>query len=62
VTAPIIRTRTRAAVDNLGALNVAITRLRTAHASTPLAPPKSVTLRYYDAALGMDLRPNLSRW
>ena len=27
-----------------------------------VAPPWSATLRYYDAALAIDFRPNLARW
>jgi hypothetical protein len=27
-----------------------------------LAPPWSATLRYYDAAMAIDFRPNLGRW
>jgi hypothetical protein len=27
-----------------------------------VAPPKSVTLPYYDAALATDTGPNLGRW
>jgi hypothetical protein len=27
-----------------------------------LAPPWSATLRYYDAALAIDFKPNFGRW
>jgi aryl-alcohol dehydrogenase-like predicted oxidoreductase len=62
ITAPIIGPRTfEQLVDNLGALDVTIdaddvTRIDEA------APPLSATLRYYDAALAVDRRPNLGRW
>jgi aryl-alcohol dehydrogenase-like predicted oxidoreductase len=62
VTAPIIGPRTEEQlIDNLGALAVALTPEDSARIDT-LAPPKSVTLRYYDAALGTDTRPHLGRW
>jgi aryl-alcohol dehydrogenase-like predicted oxidoreductase len=62
VTAPIIGPRTLdQLVDNLGALEVAITAEDTDRIDSA-APPKSVTLPYYDAALGTDTRPNLGRW
>ena len=62
VTAPIIGPRTlEQLVDNLGALKVTITPEDVARIDT-VAPPKSVTLRYYDAALGTDTRPHFGRW
>jgi aryl-alcohol dehydrogenase-like predicted oxidoreductase len=62
VTAPIIGPRTvEQLVDNLGALKVTITDEDRARIDA-LAPPKSVTLRYYDAAFGTDTRPNFGRW
>ena len=62
VTAPIIGPRTmEQLVDNLGAAAVTIDgedrdRIDTA------APPMSTTLRYYDAAMALDLNPNFGRW
>ena len=62
VTAPIIGPRTlEQLVDNLGALKVTSTPEDVARIDT-VAPPKSVTLRYYDAALGTDTRPHFGRW
>ena len=62
VTAPIIGPRTvEQLVDNLGALQVTITSEDVARIDA-LAPPKSVTLPYYDAALGTDTRPHFGRW
>ena len=62
VTAPIIGPRTlEQLVDNLGAANVAITAEDTARLDA-LAPPMSATLRYYDAAINADFKPNLGRW
>jgi aryl-alcohol dehydrogenase-like predicted oxidoreductase len=62
VTAPIIGPRTlEQLVDNLGAQNVTITPEDSARIDA-IAPPKSVTLRYYDAALGTDTRPHFGRW
>jgi aryl-alcohol dehydrogenase-like predicted oxidoreductase len=62
ITAPIIGPRTvEQLLDNVGAFDVAVddrdrTRL------DALAPPWSQTLRYYDAALAIDFKPNLGRW
>ena len=62
VTAPIIGPRTMdQLVDNLGAAAVTvdaedIERLDSA------APPRSAAMRYYDAAMGLDLNPNFDRW
>jgi aryl-alcohol dehydrogenase-like predicted oxidoreductase len=62
VTAPIIGPRTMdQLVDNLAALEVGITAEDVERVDA-IAPPKSATLRYYDAALGADTRPNLGRW
>jgi len=62
VTAPIIGPRTmEQLVDNLGALSVEITAEDQARVDA-VAPAKSVALRYYDAALAVDTRPNLGRW
>ena len=62
ITAPIVGPRTlEQLVDNLGAANVRIAdedRKRL----DELAPPWAATLRYYDAALAIDFRPNLQRW
>jgi aryl-alcohol dehydrogenase-like predicted oxidoreductase len=62
ITAPIVGPRTlEQLVDNLGAVNVRVTdedRKRL----DELAPPWAATLRYYDAALAIDFRPNLTRW
>jgi aryl-alcohol dehydrogenase-like predicted oxidoreductase len=62
VTAPIIGPRTlEQLVDNLGALNVVMTD-EDRERIDALVPPKSTTMRYYDAALATDTRPNLGRW
>jgi aryl-alcohol dehydrogenase-like predicted oxidoreductase len=62
VTAPIIGPRTlEQLLDNLGAVDVTITPEDSARIDA-IAPPKSVTLRYYDAALGTDTRPHFGRW
>ncbi len=61
VTAPIIGPRTFAqAADNLGAVKV---RLDAADFERidALVPPKSVAVRYYDAAAGLDFRPHRHR-
>jgi aryl-alcohol dehydrogenase-like predicted oxidoreductase len=61
VTAPIIGPRTYAqVVDNLGAGDVEITPSDAERIDT-LVPPCGVALRYYDAALNLDLRPHLQR-
>ena len=62
ITAPIIGPRLLEQLqDNLGALDVKLddTDLRELDA---VAPPMSASLRYYDAANGLDLRPNAYRW
>ena len=62
VTTPIIGPRTLEQLnDNLGAAAVELqpsdfTRIDS------IAPPKSVAMPYYDAALAADMRPNLQRW
>jgi len=62
VTTPIIGPRTmEQLVDNLGALDVELTP-EDAERIDAAAPPKSATLRYYDAAIATDTRPNLGRW
>jgi aryl-alcohol dehydrogenase-like predicted oxidoreductase len=62
VTAPIIGPRTlEQLVDNLGALAVTVSDADRARLDA-VAPPWSATLRYYDAVLAIDFRPNLTRW
>ena len=62
VTAPIIGPRTmEQLVDNLGAPGVEVTA-EDRERIDQVAPPKSVTLPYYDAALATDTGPNLGRW
>ena len=62
VTAPIIGPRTlQQLVDNLGACDVGLDTDDFARIDA-IAPPKSATMAYYDAALGVDTRPNLGRW
>lgn len=62
VTTPIIGPRTMdQLVDNLGALDVELTA-EDAERLDAAAPPMSATLRYYDAAVATDTRPNLGRW
>jgi aryl-alcohol dehydrogenase-like predicted oxidoreductase len=62
ITAPIIGPRTlEQLVDNLGALEVTIGADDIARIDKA-APPLSATLRYYDAAMAVDLRANLDRW
>ena len=61
VTAPIIGPRTFEQVeDNLGAVDV---RLEAADFQRidALAPPRSASVRYYDAAAGVDFRPSRHR-
>jgi hypothetical protein len=45
----------------LGAADVKVTDADRARIDA-LAPPWSQTLRYYDAALAIDFKPNLGRW
>ena len=62
VTAPIIGPRTMdQLVDNLGAIDVDVTA-EDAERIDAAAVPKSATMRYYDAAMSVDTRPNLGRW
>jgi aryl-alcohol dehydrogenase-like predicted oxidoreductase len=62
ITAPIIGPRTlEQLIDNLGALDVAIDAADVARIDEA-APPMSATLRYYDAAIAIDFKPNLARW
>jgi aryl-alcohol dehydrogenase-like predicted oxidoreductase len=62
ITAPIVGPRTlEQLLDNLGAVDVKITNEDRARLDA-LAPPWSATLRYYDAALAIDFKPNLARW
>ena len=61
VTAPIIGPRTFAqAEDNLGALDVALEANDFARIDA-LVPPRSVAVRYHDAAAGVDFRPSRHR-
>jgi aryl-alcohol dehydrogenase-like predicted oxidoreductase len=62
ITAPIIGPRTlEQFIDNVGAIDVTVTDADKTRLDS-LAPPWSATLRYYDAALSLDFRPNLARW
>jgi aryl-alcohol dehydrogenase-like predicted oxidoreductase len=62
ITAPIIGPRTLPQlIDNLGALDVKIGTDDFARIDK-LAPPMSATLRYYDASMGLDTKPNYGRW
>ena len=62
VTASIIGPRKLAQlVDNLGACAVKLDAVDFERIDA-MAPPKSATMAYYDAALASDTRPNLSRW
>jgi aryl-alcohol dehydrogenase-like predicted oxidoreductase len=62
ITAPIIGPRNlEQLVDNLGALEVELTDADRVRLDA-VAPPWSATLRYYDAALALDFRPNAARW
>jgi aryl-alcohol dehydrogenase-like predicted oxidoreductase len=62
ITAPIIGPRTlEQLVDNLGAIRVQVTDADRARLDA-VAPPWSAKLRYYDAAMAIDFRPNLARW
>ncbi len=62
ITAPIIGPRTvEQLVDNLGAVALQLDATDRARLDA-VAPPWSATLRYYDAALAIDFRPNLARW
>jgi len=62
VTAPIIGPRTLdQALDNFGAAGVTITDEDRARIDA-FAPPLAATLRYYDAAMATDFKPNFGRW
>jgi len=62
ISAPIIGPRTmEQLIDNLGAIGVEMTAQDFERVDA-VAPPKSVTLPYYDASLGVDTRPNFGRW
>jgi aryl-alcohol dehydrogenase-like predicted oxidoreductase len=62
VTAPIIGPRTLdQALDNLGAAGVTITDEDRARIDA-FAPPLAAILRYYDAAMATDFKPNFGRW
>ena len=62
VTAPIIGPRTKEQlIDNLGAVDVKITP-EDIERLDRVAPPKSASMRYYDAAWATDFKPNLLRW
>jgi aryl-alcohol dehydrogenase-like predicted oxidoreductase len=62
VTAPIIGPRTlEQALDNLGSANVTFTDEDRARIDA-FAPPLAATLRYYDAAMAIDFKPNFGRW
>jgi aryl-alcohol dehydrogenase-like predicted oxidoreductase len=62
ITASIVGPRTlEQIVDNLGAANVRVTDEDRKRLDA-LAPPWAATMRYYDAALAIDFRPNLLRW
>jgi aryl-alcohol dehydrogenase-like predicted oxidoreductase len=62
ITAPIIGPRTlEQLIDNLGATAVQVTdqdRVRL----DAIAPPLAATMRYYDAAMSIDFKPNFPRW
>jgi aryl-alcohol dehydrogenase-like predicted oxidoreductase len=62
VVAPIVGPRTlEQLIDNLGAIDVAVTAEDCARIDAVVAP-KSVALPYYDAALATDTGPNFLRW
>jgi aryl-alcohol dehydrogenase-like predicted oxidoreductase len=62
ITSPIIGPRTvEQVLDNLGAFDVTVSDADRARLDA-LAPPWSATLRYYEAALAIDFKPNLGRW
>ena len=62
VTAPIIGPRTlEQALDNLGSASVTISDEDRARIDS-FAPPLAATLRYYDAAMAIDFKPNFARW
>ena len=62
ITAAIAGPRTKdQLVDNLGALEVEVTDEDRARLDE-VAPPLSISVRYYDAALALDFKPNRLRW
>jgi len=62
ITAPIIGPRTLdQLIDNVAATSVRVTDEDRARLDA-LTPPWSATLRYYDAAMAIDFRPNMARW
>jgi aryl-alcohol dehydrogenase-like predicted oxidoreductase len=62
ITAPIIGPRTlEQVIDNLGSTKVQINDADRARLDA-VALPWSATLRYYDAAMAIDFKPNLARW
>lgn len=62
ITSPIIGPRLLEQLkDNLGAMDVILDK-DDLNELDEAAPPMSVSLRYYDAANGLDLRPNAYRW
>jgi aryl-alcohol dehydrogenase-like predicted oxidoreductase len=62
ITAPIIGPRTmEQLVDNLGAAEVEVTP-EDRERLDAVAPPRSASLTYYDAAMAIDFGPNLGRW
>ena len=62
ITAAIMGPRTSdQLVDNLGALELEVTDEDRARLDEA-APPLGISLRYYDAAIRTDFRPNLLRW
>ncbi len=62
ITAAIAGPRTKDQLaDNLGAVDVEVTADDRARLDAA-APPLSISLRYYDAALSLDFKPNMLRW
>ena len=62
ITAPIIGPRTmEQLLDNLGSTAVKLDHSDFARIDE-FAPPMSAALRYYDAALATDMKPNFGRW
>lgn len=61
ITAPIIGPRTmEQCVDNLGAADVSLSQ-ETLDRLDSVAPPLSTSMTYYEAAMKLDLRPNMNR-
>jgi aryl-alcohol dehydrogenase-like predicted oxidoreductase len=59
ITAPIIGPRTmEQCIDNIGATAVTINN-EDLEQLDKVAPPLSSAMKYYDAAMGLDLRPNI---